>query len=236
MGNDFIKRNFPKLHFFIKVLLLILLLAVIYVSIETLENILGYILKTLNLKNSESNSMDNSKGLPKKNPNNPQDPQGVTVAPTENRKKKNPAARSCATAAAGDDKTYPKAKADEKLSPWKEMLSKHEITEDDLNKFKDSSPKFRTKFRYGKIELPAANPDIGIDEQIKLMEIQRDKYALQEKKFADIIKAIDENREIFYPPEARELFVSYLGIVTPLRIGMDEQLNVLYASQLAQHF
>lgn len=179
--------------------------------------------------------MDNSKGLPKKNPNNPQDPQGVTVAPTENRKKKNPAARSCATAA-GDDKTYPKAKADEKLSPWKEMLSKHEITEDDLNKFKDSSPKFRTKFRYGKIELPAANPDIGIDEQIKLMEIQRDKYALQEKNFADIIKAIDENREIFYPPEARELFVSYLGIVTPLRIGMDEQLNVLYASQLAQHF
>src|SRR5687768_16055545 len=96
MNNSLIKENFPIFHSAIKVFLLILLLLVLYLSIETVQCIIVYIFKCLNSSLFKVNIMDKLKDLKSssdgsnlkdyKNPKDPKDPNGIVLS-TENKKK-----------------------------------------------------------------------------------------------------------------------------------------------------
>lgn len=63
-------------------------------------------------------------------------------------------------------------------------------------------------------------PEITIEEQLNRIEYEYKCYDIQDEKFRNIIKNIDNNKENFYPQESKALFKEYLDIIDVLKTEM----------------
>jgi cytochrome c oxidase subunit 1 len=60
-------------------------------------------------------------------------------------------------------------------------------------------------------------PEISTEKLLDNIKYEFEAYEMQTKKFSDIIKNIEQNKENFYPPESKYLFKDYLEVIDNLK-------------------
>src|SRR5579875_1655464 len=64
--------------------------------------------------------------------------------------------------------------------------------------------------------------NLSIEEQLQGVLNNLEKYRIQEIKFINIIENIDNNTELFYPTESKNLFIEYLDL---LKVLIDDLIS-----------
>jgi len=68
-------------------------------------------------------------------------------------------------------------------------------------------------------------PEISSEELLKNIKYEYECYDVQTQKFSDIINNIENNKENFYPPEAKHLFKDYLKVIDILKQDLKTMEN-----------
>jgi hypothetical protein len=233
MDNSLMKENFPIFHSIIKGLLLFLLLLVLYLSIETVQCIVVYIIKSIKSSLFKVNIMDKLKDLKSslngsdlngsKNPKDPKDPCGIALSPDNQKKTKKKVSDFY-----GDEVDLYDVNQENKD---KAKSLKEVILQKKIERIYEDSP--RAKFQENNaLTIECVKDSKTLEGHLKKVTEEHAAYTKQAEMFQRHIDVIESRKlkgfitveakdEMLYPAEATKLFNDYVVLVNTLKDNLE---------------